>query len=475
MTIATTDLDYYHALTVNNGGTNGGVRGTSEIVHGVNHNLFPWVDATERTAGLTRYRMRYLWNKDGTDQIAANNKAYLAMPSQGGDRYALCAGTPGETQTEMLARDVGWVGAFQLNSAIAASDTSVSLLTEGADIVFINGGYIYISDQYKISQTVDADVLIGNSVTYSGGSWSAIADQDDVVYPDGRYMGDDTVLTFTTGVSHTDFLLLPENLQTDEDIGDGNGSSTAPALTTLGTVTNGIVDFEPLLPVVTATCGATARTVNVAADGSCSGYCSAGQLNMTTGVWDTDITWTTAPDNSTDITCTYRNKCYSYAANVATVALDVSAPNAYADTTITFGSGVIEQAQIKPYVENWVETFAGSGAYDETTYPVILSNIGPEEDTITLTWSDATNFAGAGARLGALGAGVIGTDYEPANAAGGDYFGIDKDGWSGTPQNGDTVVFDLHGSEQCTWYRQLIPAATAAVSENQTSPMHAYE
>jgi len=75
------------------------------------------------------------------------------------------------------------------------------------------------------------------------------------------------------------------------------------------------------LPVVTATCGATARTADIDCEGGCTGYCSAGNLNMANGTWTTPIIWTTAPDNATNITIVYYEIAWSWSGNIATVEL----------------------------------------------------------------------------------------------------------------------------------------------------------
>ncbi len=479
--VLTSELVKYLSLIKTNTGSNGGVKGLVQMLTGTSQNVFDYVNSSERTAGIsTRYRLLYVWNKNASNEIAINNRIVMEMPSQGGDRYALALGVAGETQTEMLARTPAFVGPFQLQSAITAGASSIAVTTENADIVFVNGSYVFISDGFKVSETIASGVLIGDSIQWNAGSsqWETITATEDVTYPKGRYLGDDTVKTFTTGTSHSDFLQLPDNLYEDEVIGTGNGSNTAPALTTLTNKTKGVVNWDGQLPVVTATCGSTARTVNVAADGSCSGYCSAGQLTMDagSGVWAADITWTTAPDNATNITITYREKCYTYSGNVATIALDGTCPNNYATTTITFGSGVVEQTQIIPSLENWVETSAGTGTFDESTYPLVLHNLGTEEDTITITFTSASAFTCAGARIGSLAAGDTANDYAPLNPDTGiALFTLDKDGWANTWAASDTVVFDIHGAELPVWWRQDIPAATAAISENQTSIAHHFE
>jgi len=475
--ILPSELKYYHANNVVNTDANGGPRGTLEFVHGVCQNVFPFVDATERAAGLTRYRQRYLWNKNAANENAQNNKAFFSIPSQADDRYAMCLGIPSETQGQMKARTKPWVGPFQLQTAITGGPSQIIVTTEGADIQFINGGLVKITDSYKVSETIAPGVVIGDSVQWNttASQWETVTATEDITYPKGRYLGGGTVETFTTGTSHVDYLVLPENLYEDENIGTGDGSSTTPELTTLTNNANGIVDFDAdMLPVITATCGGTARTVTVAADGSCTGYCSAGTLNMVTGVWDTDIVWNSAPDNATSILATYREKCYSYSGNVATIALASQVPNAYA-TANTFGSGILKQASIRPYIENWTETSA-AGAYDESGYPLAMYNLGAEHDHITITFITATTFTCTGTRFGSLGAGSIAANFEPINSATGvTMFSIYAAGWGGTHAAGDTYEFDLFGSEMCTWLRQLLPAGMAAVAENQFSTTHVWE
>jgi hypothetical protein len=335
-------------------------------------------------------------------------------------------------------------------------------------MIFPNGGYLHLTDKFQTGETVDADVKIGDSVEYTASSWSKISSTTDITYPKGLYIGNNTVMTEESGQFNEEWIGIADNLYTDEDIGDGDGAATAPALSTLLHVTNGICNQPDKLPVVKATCGSVERTVNVAADGSCSGYCSAGQLNMATGVWTTDITWTTAPDNATDITITYRENCFSYSGNTVTVSLTDAVANAYAIAN-TYAAGCIYVDEVKPTSDTWAET-STSGTYDESTYPVTLFNDGTEEDSITLTFTDATNFTASGANAGSLGSGSISADFSPTNPdTGQPYFTIASAGWGGTWASGDTVTFNTHPCAVPVWWREIVPASTAAQANNLTT------
>ena len=188
---------------------------------------------------------------------------------------------------------------------------------------------------------------------------------------------------------------------------------------------------------------------------------------MTTGVWTTDITWTTAPDNLEDILITYYDKPYSYVGNVATVELEtgVQVANAYAVAN-SYGAGAIESDEIKPTLDNWSETTA-SGTYDESTYPVELNNDGAEEDSWTITFTSATAFTCSGLYAGSVGAGNIVTDFAPTNPnTGQPYFTLRSAGFGGTWTGGDTIQFQTHPSALPAWWKEVVPAATAAENNN---------
>jgi len=469
MTIAISDVKFRKPVTITDTGVNGGRKSSVQRLTNVRHSLFPRVTKAERTAGVTRYRKDFWCNENALDEIAYDVLLYIEFPSNGGDRFYIGRGTQSDIQSEMLLDPPIWGGCGKLNSSLVGGEGSVDLLMEADDFEFRNGGILHLSDKFKTGQTVDSDVQIGDSVTYSGGTWSKIASTTDIIYPNGVYVGSNVVMTNETGVSNEEFLTIAENLTTDEDIGNGNGSSTSPALTDLANVTNGLVGKAGFQPVITATCGGTQRTVTIDENGDCSGYCSAGQINMDTGVWITDITWTTAPDNATDILATYYDKPYSYSGNVATVELEsgVTVANAYSSTN-TYGADCVENDddEVKPLVSNWNENSV-SGTYDETSYPLALNNDGAEEDQWTITFTSATAFTVSGLYAGSVGTGSISADFIPINPnTGQPFFTLLSAGWGGTWANGETLQFRTHPAALPVWWKEIVPAATAAENNN---------
>lgn len=466
MSVSASDIKFRKSAIVTDTSANGGRKSQIEVVSGSKHNLFPRVTKAERVAGVTRYRKEFLCNDNASDEIAYGVLLYLEHPSNAGDRFYLGLGTQTDTQGDITTTEPAWYGVGQLETALSGGETQIKLTMENNDFVFPNNGYLHVSDKFATGQTVDSDVSIGDSVEYGSGTWSKIAATTDIDYPNGIYIGSNVVMTIQ-GSTNEEWVQLANNLYSDEDIGDGDGITTNPALTTLSNNTNGICDQPGLLPVVIATCGAATRTVNVAADGSCSGYCSAGQLNMTTGVWTTPITWNTAPDNSTDILVTYRENCFSYSGNVATVDLETGhqIANAYL-TSNTFGSGCINAGDVETAVSSWAENSV-SGTYDESGYPLVMYNDGTEQDNWTLTFTSPTNFTVSGANEGSIGTGNTGADFEPTNPnTGQSYFKIDKNGWGGTWIAAETITFTTSPSAQPLWLKEVVPVSTAQESNN---------
>lgn len=466
MSVSVSDISFKKSAIVTNTTANGGRKSQITVVTGAKHNLFPRVTAAERTAGVTRYRKQFWCNENASDETAYGTLVYIEFPSNGGDRFYLGLGTQTNTQAAMIVTNTmpAWLGCGILQTALSGGESSVALTMENDDFEFPNGGYLHLTNKFKTGQTIDSDVTIGDSVEYSGGTWSKITATTDIEYTNGLYVGSNVVMTVEV-TTNEEWICIADNLYEDEVIGTGATGVSAPVLATLAHNTNGICGQLTLLPVVTAVVGGIDKTVNVAADGTCSGYCTAGELNMTTGVWTTDISWTVAPDNGTDITITYRELCYSYSGNVVTVELSGTVANSYL-TTNTYGSGCIESGDVACSSSGWTETSA-LGTYDETSYPVVMYNDGTEYDAWTITFTSGVAFNCSGLNEGSVGSGVVSSSFSPINSATGQpYFTIDLLGWGGTWVSGDTITFITNPSASPLWLKEVVPAGTAQVSNN---------
>lgn len=461
MTLSASDIKFRKALTQTDTTLNGGRKGAVEVVSAVRHNLFPRVTKAERTAGVTRYRKEFWCNENADDDVAYGAMLWLEHRSNGGDRFSIALGTQTDRQSDMLALSPIWKSTGQLAAVLNGGETSVQITMEAADAEFEPGSKLHISDKFLAGQTIAAGVVAGDSVELVTGTWEKIGATSSIEYPYGLYIGGNMVMT-EQGSTNEEWLTIEEGLHTDEVLGTGDGSDTTPSLFGL---TGPVCALTGYLPVITATCGSATRTVNVSATGACSGYCVAGQLNMTTGVWTTPLEFTSAPDNSTDITCTYYERPYSYAGSVATVQLSDQVANAFA-TANTFVGCCIDVSEVKPTVSNWVES-SSAGTYDESTYPLIMFNDGTEQDTWTLSFSSSTIFSVSGAAIGSLGAGSVGSDFSPVNPATGQpYFTISAAGWAGLWAVGEIVVFRTDPAAIPIWIRQIVPAVCAAEPNN---------
>lgn len=140
--------------------------------------------------------------------------------------------------------------------------------------------------------------------------------------------------------------------------------------------------------------------------------------------------------------------------------------NSYAAATPTYISAVYEKGDVKTSFDSWVET-STSGTYDEATYPVEGDNIGGIEEDWTITFTDATNFTCAGARVGSVGGGSISSDFSPTNT---DftkpYFVLRSAGWGGTWAAAETITFTTHPASIPIWLKMVVPAGASSYSGN---------
>jgi hypothetical protein len=123
-----------------------------------------------------------------------------------------------------------------------------------------------------------------------------------------------------------------------------------------------------------------------------------------------------------------------------------------------------------------VITSAGDGSYDFATYPVTFNNQGADEHTLTLTFTDASNFTAASNRFGPLGAGSKGADFSPLHPFWAKpLLTLAAAGWTGTYQAGDTVVIPLHACAAYVWEERIVPPGCLPLSNNRVILVHRSE
>lgn len=156
----------------------------------------------------------------------------------------------------------------------------------------------------------------------------------------------------------------------------------------------------------------------------------------------------------------------SWATDQATITLAAGLTNSYTAATPTMVGSILEQAVIQAVVDNWQET-STSGTYDEVTNPLVLSNLGTIEETWTLTFSDATNFAVSGDSIGSVGSGSTAANFAPNNPDySRPYFTLPSAGWGGTWAAGETIVFQTHPIALPAWVKRITPAGTPSFAND---------
>lgn len=158
--------------------------------------------------------------------------------------------------------------------------------------------------------------------------------------------------------------------------------------------------------------------------------------------------------------------------NDITLTLTGTLANDYNTDDNTYGTrvmSVLEPTDIEAGFDSFVDTTAGDGAYDDSTYPPLLDNIGTIAQTVTITFTGATTFTAASNVAGVtLTGGSTGTDYAPSNPdVSKPYFTLESAGFSGTWASGDEIVFNTTPAAHPIWQKRVVPAGAASLTGNR--------
>ena len=146
-----------------------------------------------------------------------------------------------------------------------------------------------------------------------------------------------------------------------------------------------------------------------------------------------------------------------------TVTTTSGALDAYTVAAGTAIASVIEIGTIEAEIVSCAVTSAGDGDLDDSA--IEITNQGLPQDTITLTFTSATEFTAAAGWIGTITGGDTTTDYAPLHPVTGlEIFNIPSTAWSGTFAASDTVILVLAQCAAGIWAWREIPAATAALS-----------
>jgi hypothetical protein len=471
MSITIDDISYVKSKTITNTDENGGRIGTAVVVSGTRHSLFPRVTKNDRTNGVVRYRKQF-WKNANEDNLQAYDVIqWLEFPSNAGDRFYIKKGTKTDVQSDLTSPPVGsvvlWTGCGMLETELSSGESSIAITMEANDFSFENGEFLHICDRVQTSQTVDTSVKVGDSVTESGGTWIRISATSDITYPNGLYLGDNSILTAKETTSE-EWLKIAEKITVGEVLGFGDGN-TVVSLSSLANAANGICNYEGKTPVLTTKAADSSDlTVVLNQDGTVNtgeSDASAGTLNMNDGSWSVPITWTTAPGTGENITVSYREKAYKYTGNVVVVDLEEQVANSYlvGNTTV---SGCVYEDLVEASISNLIKSSA-TGDYDHDSFPLVAHQPGAVDDTITIVFTTGSDYTVSVTNLGTVGTGTVsGTKVftNPENNE--SMLTVNHLAWSGSFSVGDSFTFSMVSSSSPVWLKEDVPAGTEQEPNN---------
>lgn len=154
--------------------------------------------------------------------------------------------------------------------------------------------------------------------------------------------------------------------------------------------------------------------------------------------------------------------------NDVTITIVGTLANDYDVVDETFVTSVMDIGDVETGTSNYVVTSAGSGDYDYSTYPIICTNKGTVEDSLTFTFTDATHFTCVGSVSGiTYGSGDTDTDFSPNNTAKSAlYFTLEEVGFSGVWAGGDTLTVDIADASFVYVLKRVVPEACASLAGN---------
>jgi hypothetical protein len=157
---------------------------------------------------------------------------------------------------------------------------------------------------------------------------------------------------------------------------------------------------------------------------------------------------------------------FTIESNVIVYSLSSGVVNDY--TTAAKVAHIYSQDEsIVPSSDDWIET-SSSGTYDESTYPLVLDNLGTIDDEWTITFTSSTAFDVEGLYTGDVGSGSTSSSLAPINSdTSTPYFTLPSAGWGGTWASGDTITFSTKPAAIPFWVVQYVPENTPSFSNNE--------
>lgn len=153
---------------------------------------------------------------------------------------------------------------------------------------------------------------------------------------------------------------------------------------------------------------------------------------------------------------------------------DYSAADTHVSSALIIGdlwaryTGMFDQ---KTWTNVWSDTLIGDAAsptFNDTDYPLQVTNRATLEERWAIVFDSATNFRLIGEHVGQIAVGDVNTDFAPVNPNNGQpYFRLDHRGWGSGWANGNVLRFTTKAANYPVWFIRTILQSVAALDSDK--------
>lgn len=425
MAVTAADIKLYRAATNgDNKNTNGGKRTAAEIVSMEMNNVFPNVSHADRVAGAKFWRKVFLQNINIDNSIATAVKMFIDSITTGEDYYRMFAARYNCLQTEHDGVTMDVLGGYLYTCGAK----------QGAGTIAI-GSLVTVDGEPEKQGIVTA---------YTPGASICIRILSNTVDADGYgiFQNADSVCL---SADHTTYVVLSSEA--------GERSYHACATGTLQ---------------ASVTAGENEIVMDFAHDEYIRGHLMPGDTIFISSLENEldathrmefleveKVEWDGDGLSSCTIT-TVGMASYSYLTS-----------NVGGTTYPTRVGKVLDIGNLVASFGSFVTSIAGNGVILENAMGA--KNRGCKRDTVTITFTSATQFTVTGVNVASYGTGNVNGTFSPLNADfGTPYFTIPPSFWSGTFTAGDYVEFEVYPADIALWLIEIVPTGAAAMSNDIT-------
>lgn len=124
----------------------------------------------------------------------------------------------------------------------------------------------------------------------------------------------------------------------------------------------------------------------------------------------------------------------------------------------------------KTWTSVWSDNLIGDAAsptYNDTDYPLQVTNRATLEERWAIVFNDSTTFRLIGEHVGQIAVGDVNTDFAPINSLNGQpYFRLDKRGWGTGWASGNVLRFNTQAANFPVWFIRTILQSVAALDSD---------